>query len=70
MSSLRAPLQDGPYKKQKHRTAQNHAEHQDATDIEKKIFKSSLLYVQESYRVRSKVAPPTVCSMSIDNMFS
>jgi len=33
MSSLKAPWHNGTYKKQTHRTAQKHAEHQDATNI-------------------------------------
>jgi len=33
MSSLRAPWQNGPYKKPTHRTTQKHVEHQDAADI-------------------------------------
>ena len=33
MSSLRAPWQNGKYKKPTHRTKQKHVEHQNATDI-------------------------------------
>jgi len=38
MSSLRAPLQNGPYKTPTHRATQKHVEHQDATFIKKYIF--------------------------------
>ena len=33
MSSLRAPWQNGPYKKLTQRTTQKHVQHHDATDI-------------------------------------
>ena len=38
MSGLRKPWQMARTHKKTHRTAQKHAEHQDATDIHKKLF--------------------------------
>jgi len=46
MSSLRAPLQNGPYKQTIHRTTQIYVEHQDATNIYKRpIFQVSVLVI-------------------------
>ena len=46
MSSLRAPLQNGPYIKTIHRTTQIYVEHQDATNIYKRpLFQVSVLVI-------------------------
>jgi len=41
MSSLSAPWQNGPYKNQHTEQHKKHVEHQDATDIQKKSWRTS-----------------------------